>query len=102
MTVRPDVILAIFCLGLASYGCRFGGFFLMRYVSLTPRVEAWLRAIPIALVGAILGPIAVKGGPPEWVGLAAAVLLMRFTANEFVSAVGAVAAVAIVRALAFP
>jgi uncharacterized membrane protein len=94
--------MAIFCLGLASYACRFGGFFLMRYVSLTPRVEAWLRAIPIALVGAILGPIAVKGGPAEWVGLATAVLLMRFTGNEFLSAVGAVAAVAAVRALPLP
>ena len=41
----------------------------MRYVALTPRVDAWLRAIPIALVGAILGPVAVNGGPPEWLGL---------------------------------
>ena len=68
MSVRPEVFQAILLLGLASLACRLGGFFLMRYVSITPRVDAWLRAIPIALIGAILGPIAVNGGPPEWLG----------------------------------
>jgi uncharacterized membrane protein len=92
------VFQAILLLGLASLACRFSGFFLMRYVSITPRVEAWLRAIPIALVGAVLGPIAVNGGPPEWLGLAAAIGLMHFTANEFAATVGACAAVAIMRA----
>lgn len=99
MPIRPDILYAILLLGVVSYGCRFSGFFLMRYVSLTPRVEAWLRAIPIALTGAILGPIAVNGGPPEWLGLLAAVVLMRVTANEFVSAIAAVAVVATARAV---
>ena len=63
----------------------------MRYVSITPRVDAWLRSIPIALIGAILGPVAVNGGPPEWLGLIAAVGLMYFTANDFVSTLGACA-----------
>ena len=75
-----------------------GGFFLMRYVSITPRVDAWLRAIPIALIGAILGPVAVNGGPPEWLGLVAAVGLMYF-ANEFVATIMACAVVAVTRAL---
>lgn len=99
MLVRPDVVFAIFCLGIASYACRFLGFFLMRYVTITPPVAAWLSAIPLALIGAILGPIAVNGGPAEWTGLAAAIVLMRVTGNEFVSAVGAVIAVAAVRAI---
>jgi uncharacterized membrane protein len=99
MSMRADVFFAIFCLGIASYACRFAGFFLMRYVSLTPRVENWLRAMPLALVGAILGPIAIKGGPAEWTGLATAVVLMRLTGNEFIGAIGAVAAVAGVRAV---
>ena len=98
MSIRPDVFQAILLLGLASLTCRLSGFMLMRYVSITPRVDAWLRAIPIALIGAILGPVAVNGGPPEWLGLAAAVGLMYFTANEFVAAIGACAAVALMRA----
>lgn len=97
MSIRPDVLVAILALGVASYACRFAGFFLMRYVSLTPRVEAWLAAIPIALVGALLGPVAVNGGPPEWLGLAAAIGLMYATGNEFVSAIAACVVVAVVR-----
>jgi uncharacterized membrane protein len=100
MPIRPDVAAAIFLLGLVSCACRCGGFFLMRYVSITKRVEAWLGAIPVALVGAILGPVAANGGPPEWLGLIAAIVLMRATSNEFIGAAGAIAAVAAARALA--
>ena len=99
MSMRADVLAAILLMGLSSYACRVGGYFLMRYVAMTPRVEAWLRAIPIALIGAILGPVAANGGPPEWLGLAAAIGVMRATGNEFLSAVAAMAAVAAMRAL---
>ncbi len=99
MTVRPEVLQAILLLGVASYACRFSGFFLMRFMSLTPRVEAWLHAIPISLIGAMLAPIAVNGGPPEWLGLVTAIGLMRISANEFFSSVGAVAVVAATRAV---
>lgn len=94
MDTRTDVLLAILLLGIASYACRAGGFFMMRYVAITPRVEAGLRAVPVALVGAILGPIAARGGPPEWAGLAVAMLGMRLTGNELLSALAAVAIVA--------
>jgi uncharacterized membrane protein len=97
MDVRPEAIAAILLMGLASYACRAGGFFLMRYVTVTPRVEAWLKAIPIALVGAILGPVAVNGGPAEWLGLVAAILLMRVTGNDFVAVVGSIALVVVTR-----
>ncbi len=97
--MRPEILYTLFILGVVSYGCRVSGFFLMQYVSVTPRVQAWLRSIPIALIGAIVAPIAFNGGPPEWLGLAAAIGLMRVTANEFVSAVGAVAVVAVARVL---
>ena len=97
MSIRPEVFQAILLLGLASLFCRLGGFFLMRYVSITPGVDAWLRAIPIALIGAILGPIAVNGGPPEWLGLAVAIGVMHFSANEFAATIGACATVALMR-----
>src|SRR5262245_66643146 len=97
MVIRPDALTAILLMGLASYACRAGGFFLMRYVTVTPRVEAWLKAIPIALVGAILGPVAANGGPAEWLGLVAAVLLMRVTGSDFAAVVGSIALVVATR-----
>ncbi|MGQ3031350.1 MAG: AzlD family protein [Ferrovibrionaceae bacterium] len=101
MPIRPEILAAIGFLGILSYGCRAAGFFLMRYVAITPRVEAWLRAMPIALIGAIVGPAAAKGGPPEWLGLAAAIGLMRATGNDFIAVAGAVGLVAGTRALGF-
>lgn len=97
MSIRPDVLQAIVLLGFASLACRLSGFFIMRYVSITPRVDAWLRAIPISLVGAILGPVAINGGPPEWLGLITAIGVMYFLDNEFVGAIAACAVVALVR-----
>jgi uncharacterized membrane protein len=97
MDVRPDILIAIGLIGVVSLICRFGGFFLMRYVAITPRVEAWLRAMPVALVGAVVGPVAVKGGPPEWLGLAVAALLMRWLGNEFLGCAGGIATVAVAR-----
>jgi len=99
MSLHADALLAILLMGMASYLCRFGGYFLMGYVAVTPRVDAWLRAIPIALIGAILGPIAVKGGLAEWFGLVTAIVGMRVTGNDLVSAVAAIAVVASIRAL---
>src|SRR4051812_38093793 len=97
MPIRPEILGAIFAMGVVSYACRAGGFFLMRYVSLTPRVQAWLQAIPISIVGAILGPVAFNGGPPEWAGFAVAILLMWWTEQDFLGVFGAIAAVALVR-----
>jgi uncharacterized membrane protein len=94
MPIRPDVAVAIAAMCLASHLCRVGGFFLMRYVRITPRVEAWLRAIPVALMGAVLTPVAVRGGPPEWAGLAVALGTMRLTGNDFLSAIAAIGVVA--------
>jgi uncharacterized membrane protein len=97
MSMHADILIAILLMGVISYGCRISGFFLMRYVTMTPRVEAWLNAMPIALIGAIIGPVAAKGGPPEWLGLATAVIGMRVTGNDFISVVAAVAVVAVSR-----
>jgi len=95
--MRADVLWAILLMGVASHACRFAGFFLMRYVVVTPRVDAWLRAIPMALIGAILGPVAANGGPPEWLGLATAFGARYAGGNDFVSVVAAIAVVALLR-----
>ena len=98
MSVRPEVFCRRSCCSGSRRSHAGRGFFLMRYVAITPRVEAWLRSIPIALIGAILGPIAVNGGPPEWLGVAAAIGLMHFSANEFAATIRACATVALARA----
>ncbi len=99
MSLDPEVLVAILLMALTTYLCRAGGFFLMRFVPITPRVEATLRALPIALMGAILGPIAWNGGPAEWVGLLVAIVAMRLSNNEFIAVLLAIATVAGIRAV---
>lgn len=67
--------------------------------SMPQRHPATHRAIPIALIGAILGPIAANSGLPEWLGLAVAIGPMRITGNDFAGVAGAVAVVAGARVL---
>jgi uncharacterized membrane protein len=97
--MRPDVLQAILLLGVVSYACRISGFFLMQYVTVTPRVKAWLRSLPVALTGSIVAPLVFNGGLAEWIGLATVVGLMRLTSNEFLSAIAAVVVVALARAV---
>jgi uncharacterized membrane protein len=97
MSLTPEVMLAILAMGICSYACRAAGFWAMGFVPLTPRVRAWLEAVPISVMTAILVGAAVKGGVPEWIGLAVALGAMRASGNELVGMVAGVAAVAIAR-----
>lgn len=99
MTIRPDVFAAILAMAAAALACRLGGYFLMQYVRLTPRVETFLRTIPIALIASILAVAAIKGGPAEWAGIAVALVAMAVTRQEFAAVIGGVATVAALRAL---
>lgn len=99
MTLRHDVLLAILAMAAAAYACRAGGYFMMGYVRITPRVEAFLKSIPISLVAAMLSVAAVRGSPPEWLGLATAIAIMAVSRNQFLAAVLGCATVATARAL---
>jgi uncharacterized membrane protein len=91
------MIVAI--MAIAAYLMRIVGFFLMRFVALTPRVEAWLKALPLAIMGAILGPIAVHGGWPEYAGFAATIAVYFWRRNDILAALAGMAAVAAARAV---
>ncbi|MGE0723084.1 MAG: AzlD family protein [Alphaproteobacteria bacterium] len=94
-----EAAAAILLMGLASYACRAGGFWMMGLVRPTPRLGAALRAIPIAVMGAVLAPAIARAGPAEAAGFAVAFLAMRVVGNDLLAVAGAVAAVAGLRAL---
>jgi uncharacterized membrane protein len=97
MTVRPEFWVVLGALAAASLVCRFGGFWLMRYVPITPRLEAALKATPLAVMAGIVAPSVIQGSWPEWLGLAATACVMRIGGNDLVAAVVGVAVVAVVR-----
>lgn len=90
--------IAILGMALVSYACRIGGFWAMRYVPLSGRVRAWLSGIPMAVMGAVLAPAALRGGPPEWAGFVVTFAAMKFTGNDLVAVGAGILVVALGRA----
>lgn len=99
MTFRAELLPLMLALALASFACRAGGFWLMRFVTVTPRLRATLAAAPLAVMLGIITPAALRGGPAEWTGLAAAFVVMRLARNDLVAMFSGVIAVAFWRAL---
>lgn len=94
MSLRPDFLAFVALVGAASLLCRFGGFWLMRFVAITPRLEAALRATPLAVMVGLVTPAALRGGVAELGALAVTALVMRLTGSDLLAAVVGVAVVA--------
>jgi uncharacterized membrane protein len=89
-----DFMTAVAALAVASFFCRAGGFVVMRYVRITPRMESALKAVPLAVMIGIVLPAAAAGRPPELVALVAVGLAMKVWSNELVAALAGLSVVA--------
>ena len=98
MGVDNGFLLALAGIAVTSYTCRVGGYFLMGYVQLTPRVEAALKAVPLAVMIGIVMPSVAAGRVPEIAGLLAVGLAMRLTRIDVVAAIAGAATVGVCRA----
>jgi len=97
MTQPSDFWLLLAGATLVSFACRAGGFWLMRFVSITPRLEAALRATPLAVMVGIATPAATSGRPAEILAILVTIVLMRATRNDLAAALGGVAVLAVLR-----
>lgn len=100
MTTVADKFVLLLALGLATYACRAAGYWLMGLVQATPRVEAAMKAAPLAVMIGIVAPAALRGSIPEAAGLAATVAIMAWRRNDLVAALAGMVMVAMLRALA--
>jgi uncharacterized membrane protein len=73
MTLRPDVVLAVLAMALASYLCRAGGYAVLRATRPPRFVQLMLNHLPGCIFIAFLAPALARGGPGYW--LAGAVAL---------------------------
>ncbi len=99
MMVRPEFLPILILMGLVSFFCRAGGFWLMRFVTVTPRLESALKATPLAVMIGIVVPVAARGSLPEIISLIAIVIVMRFANNDLMAAFTGVGVVAVARYL---
>ena len=94
MAVDATFLLALAGMALASFACRISGFLLMGYVTITPRVEAALKAIPLSVMVGIVTPAATSGKLPELLALLVVGVVMKLVRNDLAAAVAGAATVA--------
>jgi uncharacterized membrane protein len=99
MDVDSSFWMALAAMALASYACRVAGFLLMGLVTITPRVEAALKATPLGVMIGIVMPSAASGRLPELAGLAVVLVVMKLSGRDLVAALSGAAAVALCRLL---
>ena len=90
--------LLIGAMTAVNYVIRAGGFFLMGYVPLTPRVRSILNALPGAVVVAIVLPLMVRDGLPAWIAVLVSIAVMTLRRNDLLAVVCGMGAAALVRA----
>jgi uncharacterized membrane protein len=97
MSLDQRTITLILAMTAAAALCRFAGFWFMRFIPLTARVQAGLQAIPLAVMLGIIVPPALRGGVPELLGIAATGLAVYGNRNELVGVLFGILAVAAAR-----
>lgn len=90
-------LIAILGMALVTYATRAGGFWLMGLVTPSPRIEAWLRQIPGAVMVAIVAPTIFASSLAETLAALATVLVAIRTKNVLAAMVVGVAAVWLLR-----
>ncbi|OYU48587.1 MAG: branched-chain amino acid ABC transporter [Rhizobiales bacterium PAR1] len=98
---NADFLILLAAMAAATYFCRAIGFLAMRYVPMTPRFEAALKATPISVMTAIVAIAAMRGGPPEWCATAAVLFMMKVSGNDIIAAFTGVGVIALMRAYGF-
>jgi uncharacterized membrane protein len=95
--ISNETLTAIAVMTIAAALCRLSGFWFMSFIPITPRVEAALGAIPLAVMIGIMVPAVMKGGVPEAVGLMTVFAAVRLKANDLVATLAGLVVVALTR-----
>jgi branched chain amino acid efflux pump len=94
-----DLLALVTILGMAlvTYLTRAGGVWLMGLVTLSPRLEAWLRSIPGAVLVALVAPTVFTSSVAETLAALATVLVALRTRNVLFALVIGVGVVWVLR-----
>jgi uncharacterized membrane protein len=95
--VRGDVMLAIAVMTAVTVALRLGGFWLMGYVTVTPRVRRMLAALPGSVIAAAVLPVVALEGTVALLAVLAAMLAMYLTRSDIVAVLVGVAIAALAR-----
>jgi uncharacterized membrane protein len=99
--LRSDVMFAFAVMTAVTVASRLGGYWLMGYVNVTPRVRRMLDALPGSIIVAASLPVAVNGGPVVLFAILAAMIVTIIRRNDFLAVITGMAVAAAARALGF-
>ncbi len=97
--VHADVLLAIAGMTAVTVSLRLGGYFLMSYVVVTPRVRRMLDALPGSVISAAVLPVALQGGVVAIASVLLAMLAMYLSRSDMIAIIVGVGAAALLRAV---
>ncbi len=100
--MRADVAVAIAVMTAVTIASRLGGYWLMGYINVTPRVRRMLDALPGSVIVAAVTPVIVNGGPVVMISIAAAIAFSVIRRNDFIAVLLGMAVAAGARALGMP
>jgi uncharacterized membrane protein len=95
--MTSNVLLTILGMALVTYMVRAGGLWLMGFVQPSARVEAWLNAIPGAVLVSLVAPTVLASGLAETLAAVATVLVAVVTKKMFAAIVVGVGVVWVLR-----
>lgn len=95
--MRTDVMIVIAAMAIATLALRTTGFWLMRYVPVTPRVKRTLDALPGSIIAAAVLPAVVQGGTVAALAVVAAMASMWLTRSDFVAVITGMGIAALAR-----
>jgi uncharacterized membrane protein len=99
--LRSDVMIAFAVMTAVTVASRLGGYWLMGYVTVTPRVRRMLDALPGSIIVAAALPVAVNGGVVVMFAIVAAMLVSIIRRNDFLAVITGMAVAALARAVGF-
>jgi uncharacterized membrane protein len=99
--LRSDVMIAFAIMTAVTVASRLGGYWLMGYVTVTPRVRRMLDALPGSIIVAAALPVAVNGGLVVMFAIGAAMLVTIIRRNDFIAVITGMAVAALARAIGF-
>jgi uncharacterized membrane protein len=79
MVSDATAVFAVLLLMLVTMATRFGGVWIMSYVTITPRIEAFLKYMASGVLIAIVVPNTLAASPRIWIAVVAAAVVMVAT-----------------------
>ena len=97
--MRSEVALTIAGMALLTYLTRIGGFWLLARLRPSPRLNAWLKALPGTLLVALVTPSFVGAGAAGIIAATITALIAARTKNTLLAMIVGTAIVAVGRAV---